>query len=188
MPYAIVMQIEETATPRLTMLWEILANKDADGQVKFSDEQVRFNYPPHVTLSVVNDEAEPDFLVNTLKRITAGWAPLPASFDSITVLSRKSGVPILARPTVTTGFLKLNKEICDAFPTHFIKSYHRPGTWQPHVTLARDIPAEKCGDALAAILKIWDSFDTILDRVALLYLRNEGKDWYLRELWRTTLL
>jgi hypothetical protein len=58
MPYAIVMHIEETAAPRIAMLWDVLAQKNVDGQVKFSDEQVRFNCQPYVTLAVVKEMSD----------------------------------------------------------------------------------------------------------------------------------
>ena len=187
MPYAIVMQIDAATAPHISRLWEVLAERDANGLVKFSDEQVRFNYPPHVTLVVIDDTADPNTLVETLKPIVAGWTPLHASFDSIAVLPRRPVVPMLARPNVTAEFLKLNKEVCDRLPPASAKSYHRPGVWQPHVTLARDIPPEKCGAALAAVLEKWSGFDTTLDRVALIYFRQEGKNWHVKELWRAEL-
>jgi 2'-5' RNA ligase len=187
MPYAIVMHIEETTAPRIAMLWDVLAQRNADGQVKFSDEQVRFNYPPHVTLAVVEETANPDLLVEALKPIVARWTALPISFDSIAVLPRVPVAPMLARPNVTAEFLKLNKEVCDALPLDLISSYHRPKFWQPHVTLARDISPEKLGDALAAVLQRWSGFETTLDQVALVYFRQEGKNCYVRELWRAQL-
>jgi len=187
MPYAVVMHIEETTAPRIAMLWNILAEKDSNGQVKFSDEQVRFNYRPHITLAVVDDAADPDVLVETLKAIVAGWTPLPISLDSIAVLPRKPAAPLLARPNVTAEFLKLNKEVCNALPPDSIRSYHRPKVWQPHITLARDIPPEKIGHALEAVLERWSGFETTLDHVALVYFRQEGKNWNVRELWRAQL-
>jgi 2'-5' RNA ligase len=187
MPYAIVMNVEATTAPRLTLLWHVLAEKDADGQVKFSDDQVRFNYAPHVTLVAVDDVADPDALIEMLQPIVAGWTPLSVTFDSIAVLPRKPVVPMLARPNVTVELLKLNKEVCDALPLDLIKSYHKPPVWQPHVTLARDIPPEKCGDALVAVLERWSGFAATLDRVALVYSRQEGKNWHVRELWNARL-
>jgi hypothetical protein len=50
----------EERMPRIAMLWNILAEKDSNGQVKFSDEQVRFNYRPHITLAVVASTTERD--------------------------------------------------------------------------------------------------------------------------------
>jgi 2'-5' RNA ligase len=187
MPYAIVMHIEEASAPRIAILWDVLAEKDANGEVKFSDDQVRFNYPPHVTLVAVDDTADPDVLVETLKSNVAGWTPLPIAFDSIAFLPRKPAPPMLARPNVTAELLRLNKQVCDALPPDLIRSYHKPQRWQPHVTLARDIPPEKCGDALLAILERWSSFETTLDQVALVYFRLEDKNWHVRELWRTRL-
>jgi hypothetical protein len=94
MPYAIVMHVEKTTAARIATLWDVLAERDEVGRVKFSDEQIRFNYPPHITLTVV-DTAGPDVLVETLKPIVAGWRPLPISFDSITILPRKPVAPML---------------------------------------------------------------------------------------------
>jgi 2'-5' RNA ligase len=124
--------------------------------------------------------ANPDVLVEVLKPIVARWTALPTSFDSIAVLPRIPVTPMLARPNVTAEFLKLNKEICES-------SYHGPKFWQPHVTRARDISPEKLGDALAAVLKIWSALETTLDQVALVYFRREGKNCYVRELWRAQL-
>lgn len=187
MPYAIVLHLEETAAPCITMLWNILAETDDYGQVKFSDEQVRFNYRPHITLAVLNDTADPQILVERLKRIAAAWRPLPIMLDGISILPRGPFAPMLARPNVTSEFLKLNKEVCDALPGNLISSYHKPGVWQPHVTLARDIPAEKIGSALEIVLRSWNGFETILDQVALVYFRQEEKNWQLREIWTAKL-
>src|SRR6516164_4256778 len=187
MPYAIVMHIEEKTAPRIAMLWDILAEKDADGQVKFSDEQLRFNYRPHVTLAVVDDAADPDVLVETLKPIVAGWKPLPISFDSIAVLPRKPVAPMLARPNVTAEILKLHKDVFDALPPNSTSEYHRPRAWQPHVTLARDIAPGKLGEALTAVLERWSAFETTLDQLALVYFRQQGTIWHVQEVWRAQL-
>jgi hypothetical protein len=88
------LHIEKTTAPRITMLWDILAEKDSDGQVKFSDQQVRLNHPPHVTLAVIDDSADPDVLVETLDSIVAGWAPLPILLDAIAILPRKPFTPM----------------------------------------------------------------------------------------------
>jgi len=186
MPYAIVMHIEKTAAARIVTLWDILAERDDIGRVKFSDEQIKFNYPPHVTLAVV-DTADPDVLVETLKPIVAGWTPLPISFDSIAVLPRKPVAPILVRPNVTFEILKLHKEVFDALPPNSTTVYHQPKGWQPHVTLARDISPDKLGDALTAVLEPWSAFETTLDQVALVYFRQDGKSWHVQELWRAQL-
>jgi hypothetical protein len=94
---------------------------------------------------------------------------------------------VLARPNVTVELLKLNKEVCDAFPLDLIKSYHKPPMWQPHVTLARDIPPEKCGDALLAVLERWTGFETTLDRAALVRFRQEEENLRVTELWNARL-
>ena len=186
MPYAIVMHIEKTSAARIVALWNVLAERDDVGRVKFSDEQIRFNYPPHVTLAVV-DTVDPDILVDTLKQTVAGWRPLPISFDSLTVLPRKPVAPMLARPNVTVEILQLHKEVFDVLPPNSTSEYHRPKAWQPHVTLARDISPSKLGDALAAVLERWSAFETTLDQVALVYFRRRGTSWHVHEVWRAQL-
>jgi len=186
MPYAIVMHVEKTTAVRITTLWDVLAEGDNVGRVKFSDEQIRFNYPPHITLTVV-DTADPDVLVETLEPIAACWTPLPISFDSIAILPRKPVAPMLARPNVTAEILKRHKQVFDALPPNSTTVYHTPKAWQPHVTLARDIPSEKLGDALTAVLERWNAFETTLDQVALVYFRQQGKNWHVQEVWRAQL-
>jgi len=186
MPYAIVMHIEKTAAAHIVALWNVLAERDDIGRVKFSDEQIRFNYPPHVTLAVV-DTVDPDVLVETLKPLAAGWQPLPMPFDSLAVLPRKPVAPMLARPTVTVEILQLHKDVFDALPPNSTSEYHRPRAWQPHVTLARDIAPGKLGEALTAVLERWSAFETTLDQVALVYFRQQGTIWHVQEVWRAQL-
>ena len=186
MPYAIVMHIEKTAAARIVALWNVLAERDDVGRIKFSDEQIRFNYPPHVTLAVV-DTVDPDLIVETLKPIIAGWRPLPIFFDSLAVLPRKPVAPMLARPNVSVEILQLHKEVFDALPSNSTSEYHRPEAWQPHVTLARDISPCKLGDALSAVLDRWSGFEATLDQVALVYFRQQGTSWHVEEVWRAQL-
>jgi 2'-5' RNA ligase len=187
MPYAIVMHVEQTTAARIVTLWDVLAERDDAGRVKFSDEQIRFNYPPHITLTVV-DTADPDPLVEALKSIVASWTPLTISFDSIAVLPRKPIAPMIVRPNVTAEILKLHKEVFDVLPSNSTAVYHRPNAWQPHVTLARDIPSEKLGDALTAVLERWNAFETTLDQVAVVYFRQQhGRSGDVREVWRVRL-
>jgi len=186
MPYAIVMHIEKTAAARIVALWNVLAQRDDVGRIRFSDEQIRFNYPPHVTLAVV-DTVDPDVFVETLKPMVAHWTPLAISFDSLAVLPRKPVAPMLARPNVSVEILQLHKEVCDALPPHSIREYHRSKAWQPHVTLARDISPDKLGDALAAVLERWSAFETTLDQVALVCFRQQGTSWHVQEVWRAQL-
>jgi 2'-5' RNA ligase len=185
-PYAIVMQIEKTAAARIATLWNVLAERNDVGRPKFSDEQIRFNYPPHVTLAVV-DTVDPNVFVETLKPMVARWTPLPISFDSLAILPRKPDAPMLARPNVTVEILQLHKEVCDALPPNSIREYHRSKAWQPHVTLARDISPNKLGDALAAVLERWSAFETTLDQVALVYFSQQGTSWHVQEVWRAQL-
>jgi 2'-5' RNA ligase len=185
-PYAIVMQIEKTAAARIATLWNVLAERNDVGRPKFSDEQIRFNYPPHVTLAVV-DTVDPDVFVETLKPMVARWTPLPISFDSLAILPRKPDAPMLARPNVTVEILQLHKEVCDALPPNSIREYHRSKAWQPHVTLARDISPDKLGDALATVLERWSAFETTLDQVALVYFSQQGTSWHVQEVWRAQL-
>jgi 2'-5' RNA ligase len=186
MPYAVVMHVEQTTATRIVKLWDILAKRDDAGRVIFSDEQIRFNYPPHITLTVV-DNADTDAVVEALKPIVASWAPLTISFDSIAVLPRKPIAPMILRPNVTAEILKLHKEVFDVLPSNSTSVYHRPNTWQPHVTLARDIPPETLGDALTAVLEQWNAFETTLDQVAVVYFTQQGKSEDLQEVWRVQL-
>src|SRR5215472_167465 len=186
MPYAIVMHIEKTAAARIVTLWNVLAERNDVGRPKFSDEQIRFNYPPHVTLAVV-DTVDPDVIVETLKPMVARWTPLPISFDSLAVLPRKPVAPMLARPNVTVEILQRHKEVFDSLPPNSTSEYHRPKAWQPHVTLARDISPGKLRDALAVILETWSAFETTLDQVAVVYFSKHEKSWDVQVVWRAQL-
>ena len=98
---------------------------------------------PHVTLSVaavVPPEREP--LIVT----AAGTVPLPLplSLGGLVVFGR--GPFVLARQVVVSaGLLELQTEIADAVREGF--SHTAPGSWTPHITLARRLAATDLGRA-----------------------------------------
>lgn len=183
MTYPVVMLVREADAPRITRVWDMLAEGG------YSTDQVRFGYPPHVTVALFTDEAKPEVLSETLKKTIAGWKPLPVTFDSIAILPR-SVAPLLARPNVSSSLLAANNEICRRVSPDLdlIVPYSKPDVWQPHTTLARDIHSNVRGKAIEAVLKEWKPFETTLDRVALLDTYQDAqKNWHVKELWRCNL-
>jgi hypothetical protein len=72
MPYAIVIHVDKTGAARLASLWHVLAERDDLGRVKFSDEQIRFNYPPHIILTVVDTGMiKPHASASSIQRVRA---------------------------------------------------------------------------------------------------------------------
>jgi 2'-5' RNA ligase len=183
MTYPVVMLVREVDAPRITRVWNILAEGG------YSTDQVRFGYPPHVTVALVTDKAKPEVLIERLKETVANWKPLPVTFDGIAILPRDVA-PLLARPNVSSSLLAANNEICRRVSPDLlmIVPYSMPGVWQPHTTLSRDIPPNIRGEALEAVLKEWKPFETTLDRVALLHTDQDAqKNWCVKELWRCNL-
>jgi 2'-5' RNA ligase len=178
MTYPVVMLVNDADAPRITRAWDVLAEHN------YSQDQVRFGYPPHVTIALVKDDVKPEDLISKLKEITSDWKPLPVTFDSIAFLPRPVA-PMLARPNVTVELLKANEEVCRRVAPDSIVDYSKPGAWQPHTTLARDIKPEDRGPALRAVLESWEPLKTTLDRVAVLHtMQDEKTGWHVKELWR----
>lgn len=183
MTYPVVMLVKEADAPRITRVWDILAEEG------YSIDQVRFGYPPHVTVALITDKAKPEILIEKLTETTAGWKPLPVFFDSISILPRPVA-PLLARPNVSSSLLAANHEICRKVSPDLdlIVPYSKPDAWQPHTTLARNIPSNIRGKALEAVLKEWEPFETTLDRVALLHTDQDTQNnRHVKELWRCNL-
>ena len=185
MPYAVVLNVRDEDAPRIVTCWNLLAEKDAAGQVKFSEDQRNSGFTPHITAAVLDDAAKPETLIATLAPMAAAWKSIPVEYDSLVVLPRNPP-PILARPVVTQELLDVNKKICGAMPDQ-INAYSKPGIWQPHTTMARDVPAEKTGMALTALLEVWKPFKSMLDSVSLMHTRTEGKTWHIKHLWHAKL-
>lgn len=102
---------------------------------------------PHVTLTTSRGWPAPEALDVLVDRLAA--LPLAVRLGAPVVLGR--GPFVLARLVVATEeLLRLHAEAAAALAP-LSSELVLPGRWLPHVTLARRLPAERLGEALAVL-------------------------------------
>jgi 2'-5' RNA ligase len=107
-------------------LWTALA------EAGVSRDMLDLNYPPHVTLVVVDEDGLEPQVRETLA-CGAGLARFPVTlgpprlFEKTTIswLECQGGEPLRA----------LHEAVCERLPLEAIRPYYRPGQWTPHMTL-----------------------------------------------------
>ena len=118
---------------------------------------------PHLTLAAGEDLSDGQEL-----RDAVAMLPLELTFGGVILFGESRRGVVLARQVVTSSaLLELHRRAHDAAPGAV--DLTRPDNWTPHVTLARRMPADDLGRALAAIgpavgaiasaARLWDSHE-----------------------------
>jgi 2'-5' RNA ligase len=118
-------------------LWRELADAG------ISADMLALNYPPHLTLIVMEDEG----LARTLEPALASLAPMAPRELTLgdVVTFAKTDVVYIGLDGDLTQLLALHRAVCDLLPADAVRPYYRPGVWTPHVTL------QSVGDADRAL-------------------------------------
>ncbi|MFC4123383.1 2'-5' RNA ligase family protein [Nocardia rhizosphaerae] len=102
---------------------------------------------PHVTVAVATE------IWPRIDRALAGleFRPLPVRLGGLLIFGARR--PILVRQVAASAeLLALHRRIAELVqPCPGIPATMRPGAWTPHVTLARRLPADRLGEAFAAV-------------------------------------
>jgi len=165
-PYAVLLCLQPDDAPRINKLWEILDREN------YSSDQITLNYSPHITLAIHDDTADPQVLMKMLSSITAHWKNISVSLQKIESIAPNV---LWVAPVVTEELLQYFSKVHAALPTESLNPYYLPENYHPHVTLARDVKA--AGQALTAVSKEWEPFETKLDRLQLIYFRPVRLIW-----------
>lgn len=121
--------------------WALLADAGLPSQAQHTGASNR----PHVTLLVRT--ALPPFPAERVE----GMLPLPLTLGA-PVLFGTGRTRVLARSLIpTTALLDLHGAVHALAGSGDDAPHTRPGEWTPHVTLARRLPLDRVGDALAAL-------------------------------------
>jgi 2'-5' RNA ligase len=128
--------------------WAALAAAGLPSQAAHTGETNR----PHVTLCVAS--ALPAYLETAIKAALTGRLPVALRLGAPLCFPARGGKVVLARLVVpTVELLELQATCATLFAGLPGGGGHRmePGGWTAHVTLARHLPAEQVGTALAAL-------------------------------------
>jgi 2'-5' RNA ligase len=127
--------------------WAALAAAGVPSQAQHTGETNR----PHITLTVAG--AVLPYLETAIKAALTGKVPLPIRLGGLLCFGGRGGDQVLARAVVPSiALLELQADcaaLFDGLPG--VSPLLQPGSWFPHVTLARKVPVAQAGSAIAAL-------------------------------------
>lgn len=147
--------LDEVTDTAVRSAWRALAEAGLPSQAQHTGQ----SNAPHVTIAV--REGIPADLDQTLDAAVSPL-PVPITLGGLLVFARRRCV--LARAVVPSGrLLQLHADVHQALagcgPT---TATMLPGSWTPHVTLARGMGAEQVGAALAALGQTTDQDGSVV--------------------------
>ena len=151
MPYAITLRLDTVAAAPIVAMWRALA---AAG---LHEDSLALGYPPHVTLTIHPDGVDVGHLAEAVRRHAAGWDAFPLRFAGFGVFAAPVPVLYLA-PVVTPALLLCQQALAEALSGLPCDPHYRPGSWVPHITLAKGGPAGESGwmgRALDCLAPLW---------------------------------
>lgn len=125
MALAVNLLFDVETTRAVAGIWAALA---AEG---VSRDMIDLDYPPHVTLVVVDDEA----LEPQLRAALALGEGRPAMSMTLGPVRRFDKTTICWLAAEGEGLLDLHAAVADTVPAAAIRAHYRPGQWVPHMTL-----------------------------------------------------
>ena len=131
MPYALTLRLDPEAGSRVVAIQQALAARG------LSDAS-RLEYPPHVTLAVVSDDADLARLLAAAQNLATRWPRLTTTLASMGIFPGTPAILFLA-PVVTAGLLERHAELLASLAGERIDPHYETGNWVPHVTLAGDV-------------------------------------------------
>ena len=157
MPLAITLELDLAARDRVVRLWQ--SAEDLDG----IETPGMLGAAPHLTLAVYRDEVSRE-IVADCRSFAATISRLSLSFPSLVCFPAETGTLCLG-PVPTPSLLHLH----DAFhrmAAAFLDDCHdhyRPGTWLPHVTLARTRRIDQMAALIECLQAGWQPLEGTLE-------------------------
>jgi 2'-5' RNA ligase len=162
MGYAITLRLDAAATVTVEAMWQALASSG------ISDEALQLRYPPHLTLGVFDDSANPERLLTATRQYAGQWPQLPTAFASLGWFPGTPATMFLA-PVVTSQLLERHAALLACVTGEPIDPYYQIGRYVPHVTLAGDLV--DAAAAVAAVTPLLLPITALLDRLDVVRFR-----------------
>jgi 2'-5' RNA ligase len=136
--------LDPATDARVRALWDALAAAGLPSQARHTGA----SNAPHVTLAV-REEIAPG--LDGVLGEAVGPLPLPVRLGGLLVFARRRAVLALA-VVPSAALIAVHARLDDALAGCGPSADHlAPGTWTPHVTLARGLTAEQVGTAVAVL-------------------------------------
>ncbi len=143
-PLAIELAFDTASDQRLKRAWNDLSIRCSRG---LSDSELGLR--PHVTLALFRGR-EPRSLLSVAGALARHLMPFKLNLRSVDRFSGREGVVFL-RPDVSDDLARAHDNVQQllAEDRELVDSYYRPDAWQPHCTMAINIPEAQIGEALS---------------------------------------
>jgi 2'-5' RNA ligase len=162
MGYAITLRLDATAAVTVEAMWHALASRN------LTVEALSLGYPPHLTLAVFAEDANPERLLAAARECAGHWPKTPTTFASLGLFAGPPSTLFLA-PIVTPELLARHATLLTLVAGEPIDPHYQRGQFVPHVTLASDLTDPAV--AVAALNPLPLPVTAILDRLDVVRFR-----------------
>ncbi|MDF1749286.1 MAG: 2'-5' RNA ligase family protein, partial [Alphaproteobacteria bacterium] len=123
MPVAVTAKLDKALSDRVVRL-------SREIEMRHPDFVPQPDYPPHITLAVVNEEISPDKLIKRLSKESCNMDRFPVVASHLGVFPGQPSYIFLA-PVVTKTLLALHKMVAAVLPAGVIHPHYEIGCWVP---------------------------------------------------------
>ncbi|PWT92973.1 MAG: hypothetical protein C5B54_02640 [Acidobacteria bacterium] len=168
MPYAFTMLLDGDSARKIWRMYKVLSARG------ISHDQVKLDYPPHITLATFDDRADCRQLIEILSLTTMNWSPVSIPLVGYGVFP---GTPstLWVCAGMTFDLFQYHLMLCSAVPNGLLREHYQPDRWVPHITLAKDLSDPSA--ALAAVLVMELPAYAICAEVNLIHFRPPRVLW-----------
>jgi 2'-5' RNA ligase len=140
MPYAIILKCtNDTAMPILD-LWRQASVFETAPSMQ------RLNYPPHLTLAIYQN-ISPNLPYETVQKVFQDIPAISVKFSGIRYF-RNDFAGVVGASRRYRRFATVHQSIHRAIDPVLCHEHYQPGHWQPHCTIAMNIPMDSAAEAL----------------------------------------
>ena len=169
MAYAISLWFDQADEEPIRAIWRQLH------ELRLSSFLSEGNFRPHITLAIY-EELDVSGFVNALGTLTAGIVPFVITLPSIGVFSAPpvslvtSANAVFLSVTPTKHLLELHSTIHRALAEFGRSSrpYYLPDRWNPHSTVAREVPSDRVPPIIEVCQNISLPISVRVDRIGVI--------------------
>lgn len=168
MPYAVTLRLDGAGAAPVEAMWRALA------EAGLHDDCLTLGYPPHLTLAVLPDGADPAALGDAVGQVALRWTAEAIGFAGFGLFLAPEAVLYLA-PVVTGALRARQRELTAALGSLGVHPHYHSDAWMPHVTLAKGGAAGQpgwMGRAIDRLAPLWPArWPALADRLDLVRFR-----------------
>jgi 2'-5' RNA ligase len=156
MAYAINLRSDNNSASSIRELW------DRCSSIEPSPSMAAMNYPPHITLAIY-DEISISDLITGFDAALIHLNAVTIRFESLGYFEAPFGIVLWASPILPEPVNAAHSRIHSEIDVNLCREHYRPGVWQPHCSLATDIPLARKEEALAIVEKGMEPVEVTFD-------------------------